>query len=259
MMTMTISPTMQDQLTPARAALDAYPVMKHKQKPYRTKQLLLVMLALIMGWHGWMLVQLFVLRIDNPEMSAFMQQTLDDQRMQNPNAVLDHRPIDYNRISTHLKRAVIASEDARFIQHNGFDWNGIKIALEKNFEARRVKAGGSTISQQLVKNLFLSDERSILRKAEETIITVMLELMLPKQRILELYLNYAEWGNGIYGAEAAARHHFGVSASKLTAWQAARLAAILPNPRFYDGNRTDRMYKKSEIILHRMSQARIPG
>jgi len=251
---------MQDQSTPARATFPASTIMKERQKrnPHRIRQLLLVALAITLAWHGWMMAQLFMLRIDNPQLSAFMQQALDDKRVQNPKAELDHRPIDYSRISTHLKRAVIASEDATFFSHDGFDWQGIKYALEKNLEAGRITAGGSTISQQLAKNIFLTGERSMLRKAEETIITVMLEAILPKHRILELYLNYAEWGDGIYGAEAAARHHFGVSASKLTSWQAARLAAILPNPRYYDGHRTNGMYKKSEIIHHRMSQIHIP-
>ena len=221
-------------------------------------KLLLVLLALMLAWSGWMMVQLFMLRIDNPPMSAFMQHDIAQQRLHHSDAVLDHRPITYKRISTHLKRAVIASEDARFIYHHGFDWQGIKYAMQQNIADGRITAGGSTISQQLSKNLFLSGERSLLRKAEESMITVMLEIMLPKQRILELYLNYAEWGNGIYGAEAAARHHFGQSASKLTDWQAARLASILPNPRYYDGHLTKSMYKKSEIILKRMKHVRIP-
>jgi len=253
---MTISPTMQDQYRPAFSpALSIPPVMKQ----LRFKYVLFVLFSILVGWFLWLSTQLFELRSDNPQMSAFMQQALESKRKVNPKITLNHQLLSYHQISSHLKHAVIASEDTAFIDHNGFDWKAIKRALEKNMNAGRVMAGGSTISQQLSKNLFLSGERSVLRKMEETIITVMLEAILPKQRILELYLNYAEWGNGIYGAEAAAMHHFGVHASKLTVWQAARLAAILPNPRYYDTHRTDRMYKKAEVILARMPNVRIPS
>ena len=111
----------------------------------------------------------------------------------------------YERISANLKRAMVAAEDAKFVDHEGFDWDGIQLALEKNQKKGRVVAGGSTITQQLAKNLFLSPSRSYLRKAEEAVITVMLEALLPKRRILEIYLNVIEWGSGVFGAEAAAR------------------------------------------------------
>ncbi|MDX8395956.1 MAG: monofunctional biosynthetic peptidoglycan transglycosylase [Mariprofundaceae bacterium] len=223
------------------------------------RHVLFVALALMIAWHLWVFIQLFELRSENPPMSAFMQHALEKKRMGDPNARLNHQPLVYRSISSHLKRAVIASEDAAFTTHHGFDWNAIKSALENNLQAGRVMAGGSTISQQLTKNLFLSGERSMFRKGEEMIITAMLEATLSKQRILELYLNYAEWGDGVYGAEAAAQHHFGTSASRLTPWQAARLAVILPNPRFYDGNSTESMYKKAEVILKRMPSVSIPN
>ncbi|HKY03174.1 MAG TPA: monofunctional biosynthetic peptidoglycan transglycosylase, partial [Burkholderiales bacterium] len=141
----------------------------------------------------------------------------------------------------------------------GFDWEGIQRALKKNEKKGRAVAGGSTISQQLAKNLFLSGERSYIRKGEEALITLMLESTLSKRRILELYLNVAEWGEGVFGAEAAARHYYGISASQLNAWQAARLAAMLPRPRYYDQNRgSPYLVGYSNRILGRMHYAQIP-
>ncbi|MDH5346658.1 MAG: monofunctional biosynthetic peptidoglycan transglycosylase [Nitrospira sp.] len=142
--------------------------------------------------------------------------------------------VPLSRISPHLRHAVVAAEDASFFTHEGFDWEGIRDAALYNLEAGEVKRGGSTITQQLAKNLYLSSERSLLRKAQEALITRSLEQHLTKKRILELYLNVAEWGKGIYGAEAAARHHFGKPSQDLTADEAAWLAAILPSPRRYD-------------------------
>ena len=132
---------------------------------------------------------------------------------------------------------IIAAEDMKFVDHEGFDWEGIQRAMEKNQKKGKAVAGGSTITQQLAKNLFLSGSRSYIRKGEEAIITLMLEAVLDKRRILELYLNVAEWGNGVFGAEAAARHYYGASAASLGPEQAARLAAMLPRPQFYDRNR----------------------
>ncbi len=172
---------------------------------------------------------------------------------------IDYRWVDYGRISPHLKRALVASEDAKFLSHEGFDWDGIETAMQKNLRRGRIVAGGSTISQQLAKNLFLSDARSVLRKAEEAVITVMLETILPKRRILELYCNVIEWGDGVFGAEAAARHYFRVPAAVLGPAQAARLAAMVPNPRLYDRLRqTPGLAKRTAIIKARMPQAAIP-
>ena len=130
---------------------------------------------------------------------------------------------------------MVAAEDAKFLDHEGFDWEAIQEAMRKNEKRGKVVAGASTISQQLAKNLFLSGSRSWLRKAQEAVITWMMERTLSKRRILEIYLNVAEWGEGVFGAEAAARHHFGVPAAALSVEQAAWLAAILPSPRRYDG------------------------
>jgi monofunctional biosynthetic peptidoglycan transglycosylase len=167
--------------------------------------------------------------------------------------------VPYSRISSQLKRAMIAAEDAKFVDHEGFDWEGIQLAMEKNQRRGRIVAGGSTITQQLAKNLFLTPVKSYWRKGEEAVITVMLEAMLPKPRILELYLNVIEWGNGVFGAEAAARHYFGTSASQLSAEQAARLAAMAPNPRFYERNPgAPGLNRKIGIILARMPSAELP-
>ncbi len=165
--------------------------------------------------------------------------------------------VPLSRMSRHLQHAAIAAEDASFFIHEGFDWEGIKDAAIHNLEAGEMTRGGSTITQQLAKNLYLSTERSLIRKAREALITRSLEHHLTKERILELYLNVAEWGNGVYGAEAAARHHFGKSAQDLTAEEAAWLAAILPSPRRYDPLRkTAFLNKRQQRILKSMN--RIP-
>jgi monofunctional biosynthetic peptidoglycan transglycosylase len=194
-----------------------------------------------------------------PASSAFMERRLDELRAKNPAARLRHQWVPYARISDHLKRAVVAAEDARFLDHEGFDWEAIQKAMAKNERRGRIVAGASTISQQLAKNLFLSSSRSWLRKGEEALITWMLETSMSKQRILELYLNFAEWGEGVFGAEAAARYHFGVPASALSAEQAAWLAAILPSPRRYERGRiTAYIDGRIGTILARMPAAQIP-
>ena len=176
-----------------------------------------------------------------------------------PDAELKYKWVNYAQISNNLKRAVIASEDAKFSDHDGFDWEGIEKAYEKNLKKGKIVAGGSTISQQLAKNLFLSSKRTPWRKGEEAIITVMLEKMLTKQRILEIYLNVIEWGNGIFGAEAAARHYFKGSASSLNTSQSAKLAAMIPNPRFYDDHRnTSYLNRRISRIQAGMRVAELP-
>ena len=195
----------------------------------------------------------------NPATSAFMETRLEVMQDKNPDAELKHQWVDYARISNHLKRALIASEDAKFVDHEGFDWEGIQKAYEKNMKKGKIVAGGSTISQQLAKNLFLSTKRTPWRKAEEAAITVMLETVMEKRRIFEIYLNVIEWGNGVFGAEAAARHYYRVSAAQLNAEQAAKLAAMVPNPRYYDTHREARgLLRKTDIILKRMNSSEIP-
>jgi len=191
--------------------------------------------------------------------TSFMAYRMEELRAKQPKATLTYQWVPYDRISMNLKRAMIAAEDAKFVDHEGFDWDGIQLAMEKNQKKGRVVAGGSTITQQLAKNLFLTPSRSYLRKAEEAVITVMLEGFLPKRRILEIYLNVIEWGNGVFGAEAAARRYFGEPAAQLSAEQAARLAAMAPNPRFYERNQgAPGLNRKIGIILARMPSAELP-
>ena len=195
----------------------------------------------------------------NPEMTSFMEARLDAIRAKRPEAKLRHTWVPYERISANLKRAIVAAEDARFVDHEGFDWEAIEKAMEKNRREGKVIMGASTISQQLAKNLFLSAEKTPWRKGQEALITVMIERVMDKRRILEIYLNVIEWGEGVFGAEAAARHYFGASAVTLGPEQAARLAAIVPNPRYYDRNRsTAWIDRKTRIILARMASAELP-
>ncbi|MES2068697.1 MAG: monofunctional biosynthetic peptidoglycan transglycosylase [Pseudomonadota bacterium] len=195
----------------------------------------------------------------NPSSTSFMRHQLEVLQEKNPNAKLQHKWVPYNRISNHLKRAVIASEDDTFSEHDGVDWEAMQKAYQKNQKKGKVVSGGSTITQQLAKNLFLSGERSYLRKGEELIITYMLEMCMDKERILEIYLNVVEWGVGIFGAEAAAQHYYGVSAAALGPAQAAKLAVMLPKPRFFDKN-TGSAYlqRRTDIILRRMNGAELP-
>jgi monofunctional biosynthetic peptidoglycan transglycosylase len=195
----------------------------------------------------------------NPASTAFMRAELERKQAASPAARLKHQWVPYHKISTHLKRAIVVAEDDKFTDHEGFDWEAIQKALEKNERKGKVVAGGSTITQQLAKNLFLSGQRSFIRKAEEALITLMIEAIMDKRRILEIYLNVIEWGDGVFGAEAAARHYYGVPASQLDAEQSARLAAMVPRPRFYDRNRNAPwLARKTRIILERMPRAQLP-
>lgn len=166
---------------------------------------------------------------------------------------------EYDAIAKSAKQAAIVSEDSTFSQHNGFDFKGIEAARKKNEETGKMSAGGSTITQQLAKNLFLTSHRSYVRKIEEAIITVMIETLWDKQRILTAYLNVAEFGNGIYGIEAAAQHYFDKSAAKLNRDESALLIAMLTNPKYYEDNQGDRRLRnKQRIIKKRMSNAVLP-
>ena len=228
-------------------------------------------LARLAGWAAFALAAAFVgyqlsilarlawWRTHDPASTAFMEDRLERLRERKPAASLRHQWVPYARISVNLKRAIVAAEDAKFADHEGFDWEAMQKAWEKNQKKGRVVAGGSTISQQLAKNLFLSGSRTPWRKAQEAMATVMMESVMDKRRILEIYLNVIEWGDGVFGAEAAARHYFGTSAAALTPSQAARLAAMVPNPRFYDRNRaTPWLERKTGIILSRMPAAEVP-
>lgn len=216
-------------------------------------------LVLLVAYQAWIFLHVWWWVDHNPDSSAFMVEQEKVLQSKNPDAEIQHRWVPYSRISNHLKRAVIAAEDAKFVDHEGFDWDGIEKAYEKNLKKGKIVAGGSTISQQLAKNLFLSGRRTPWRKLEEALITVMLEKLMSKRRILEIYLNVIEWGNGVFGAEAAAQHYYKASAARLGAEQAAKLAAMVPNPRFYDTHRSARgLARKTGIIAARMSQSEVP-
>ncbi|ABE50709.1 monofunctional biosynthetic peptidoglycan transglycosylase [Methylobacillus flagellatus] len=220
---------------------------------------LLLALVLVVLYQFWIFMHILWWVEHNPSSSAFMRASLSALQQDNPDAALKHQWVEYQRISIHLKRAVIAAEDAKFVGHEGFDWDGIQKAYEKNWKQGKIVAGGSTISQQLAKNLFLSTKRTPWRKLEEAVITWMLERMMSKRRIFEIYLNVIEWGNGVFGAEAAARHYYRTSASSLNVAQAARLAAMIPNPRYYDKHREARgLIRKARIIEARMRYAEVP-
>jgi monofunctional biosynthetic peptidoglycan transglycosylase len=221
--------------------------------------LLAALVAGVLMVQAWFYSHILWWAREAPTATAFMERRLEQMRAKNAKAALRHQWMPYARISPELKRAVIAAEDAKFLEHEGFDWEAIQKAMEKNERQGKVVSGASTISQQLAKNLFLSGERSWLRKGEEAMITAMLEHAMSKRRILELYLNFAEWGEGVFGAEAAARHHFGVPAQALDAEQAAWLAAILPSPRRYQrGQRTPYLDGRVASIRSHMGYAQVP-
>lgn len=227
--------------------------------PRWLKSGLLAIGALLLLWQAWYLGWVLWWKWVNPLTTSFQSQRLDEARQKNPKAELKRQWVPYAKISVHLKRAVVAAEDDKFIDHEGFDWEGIQKAIAKNRKKGKVVAGGSTISQQLAKNLLLSPSKTKLRKAEEAIITVWLELLWDKRRILEVYLNVVEWGDGVFGAEAAARHYFGTSAAQLHAEQAARLAVMLPAPRRYERNPWSAyMSGRTQSIVSRMPHADVP-
>jgi monofunctional biosynthetic peptidoglycan transglycosylase len=186
----------------------------------------------------------------NPSTTAFIESRKAEAVEKGRSFNLHWMWVPLKRISPDLQRAVIVAEDASFYQHSGFDWEGLKEAFTRNLDKGELRRGGSTITQQLAKNLYLSSEKSLFRKAHEALLTWKLERALTKKRILELYLNVAEWGHGVFGAEAAARHHFGKPAEQLTPEEAALLAAMLPSPRRYDPIRlTPYLSKRQAQIL----------
>jgi len=227
-----------------------------------------------MRWAGWALVAVLLVLVavqlwylgwiawwkwNTPGETAFMAREAAALRQRNPKAELKHRWVPYGSISVHLKRAVITSEDARFSEHEGVDWEAIEKAYKENQKRGRPAKGGSTITQQLAKNLFLSPERSYLRKGQELVITYMIEALWDKRRILEVYLNVVEWGEGVFGAEAAARQYYGVSAAQLGPEQSARLAAYLPNPKRYGRVRSGPyLDQRTANIARYMADATVP-
>ena len=191
---------------------------------------LVVVFAIRIGYTIWRLPAIESYRTFTPKITAMMKHNHDADR-----AGIIYVPIE--KISPSLIRAVLLAEDVSFFSHHGIDWDEFRLSLRQNWERKRLYRGGSTITMQLARNLFLSPSRNPLRKIEEMIIATMMEKKLSKRRILELYLNVVEWGPHVYGAEAAARYHFGTSAANLTVEQACALAAILPSPKKWNPNK----------------------
>ena len=239
----------------------------------------LVLVALV-GLQLFFIARIAFMAVVAPQSTSF--QRSEAWRIANDKGTLRWRQqwVTYNQISDNLKRAVIASEDDSFTNHDGVDWDALEKAWEKNARAEQKAAsqkpattpapgkpapkppkivGGSTITQQLAKNLFLSGERTLLRKGQEFVLTLMLEHVLTKQRILEIYLNSVEWGEGVFGAEAAAQHYFRKPASQLSAYEAARLAVMLPRPRTYERlPNSPYLASRASVITGRMGDAQLP-
>jgi monofunctional biosynthetic peptidoglycan transglycosylase len=211
-------------------------------------------------YHLVILFQVFRYRSVNPGSTAMMDQRAKEAsaRGEEPRRVQTWVP--YDRVSQNLVRAVLAGEDSRFFDHAGFDWEEMKKALEKDWNEGRFKRGASTISQQLAKNLFLSTSKNPVRKLNEAVITWEMELLLGKRRIIEIYLNVIEWGDGVYGAEAAARKYFNTSAASLSADQAAFLSAMIPSPNgaYNPTTHRRRVERRKNLISRLMRHVVIP-
>lgn len=235
----------------------------------RLGRLLGVLALAVLCLQLWFAGRIALMRVVAPQSTSFQRsealRLLRDQHQ----LAWSQQWVDDARLPTTLKRAVIASEDDSFAEHGGVDWDALKGAWKKNEKAQaRAEArgkpvakvvGGSTISQQLAKNLFLSGERTLLRKGQELILTLMLENLLDKRRILEIYLNSVEWGEGLFGAQAAARHYFHIDAARLGAFEAARLAVMLPAPkRFERQPASSYVMSRAGVIAGRMGGAQLP-
>lgn len=225
-----------------------------------TKIIAATVFALALVYHLVILFQVVRYRSVNPGSTAMMNQRAREAsaRGEEPRRVQTWVP--YDRISQNLVRAVLAGEDSRFFDHAGFDWEEMKKALEQDWNEGKFKRGASTISQQLAKNLFLSTSKNPIRKLHEALITWEMEIILGKRRILEIYLNVIEWGDGVYGAEAAARNYFKASAASLSADQAAFLSAIIPSPNgaFNPSTRRRRVERRKNLISRLMRHVVIP-
>jgi len=194
-----------------------------------------------------------VLNKENPGKTAFMEYREAEWKRQGRKISIKQIWSPLSRISPYLVKAVLISEDDKFYQHEGFDFDAIEKALEKDIKQKKFRFGGSTISQQLVKNLYLSPSKNLLRKLREAVLTWRLEKTLSKKRILEIYLNVAEWGEGIFGIEAASFHYYGKPASALIPEEAAKLASVLPSPRKHNPAVSSHyVEKRSKIILNIM-------
>jgi monofunctional biosynthetic peptidoglycan transglycosylase len=221
--------------------------------PFKT---ILVLLGLYISFEILTFPFLSIARLstENPTETALMRQRIDEAHDQGKTMKVDYRWTPLSNVPRHVRMAILVSEDASFFSHAGIDWYEIRESMETNWEEGRIVRGGSTITQQLAKNLYLSTSRDPIRKLKELIITWMLESTLSKKRILELYLNIIEWGHGVFGIEAAAQRYFHKPASRLSMDEGARLAAVIPSPLLHQPTETSSyVEKKKELILHRMS------
>ena len=199
------------------------------------------------------------LRTSNPTTTAFMELRAREAEAHGEPVKRDQRWVPYSRISSNVKRAVIVTEDSAFWTHGGIDYDELRDAMQTDWERKEFARGASTITQQLAKNLYLSPSKNPMRKLEEVIIARRLEAELSKQRILELYLNVIEWGDGIWGIEAAARRYFRKSAADLSAPEAALLAAAIANPRLMDpGHPSPRLRRRQQMVMRRMGYVTPP-
>jgi monofunctional biosynthetic peptidoglycan transglycosylase len=225
-----------------------------QSKSSLSKYIILILIALLLG-AGSLFVYPDVskLKNENPEKTSFMKYREQEWKKEGRKSRPWQKWVPLSRISPYLIKSVLIAEDDKFWQHEGFDFEAIEKAIEKDVRQKKLKFGGSTISQQLAKNLYLSPSRNFLRKAMETVLTWRIEHVLSKRRILELYLNFAEWGDGIFGIETASLHYYGKTASDLSPEEAARLASVLPNPRKYSPTGTsDYVEKRSNLIYNIM-------
>ena len=249
---------------------------------YWTKTLFLILIGAVLVWLAYEVLtfpSISKLRTENPTTSSMIEYRLSEERAagREPHKYQIWTPIE--QISPHLQRAVLTGEDTHFFQHDGFDWAAIQAAwdeaqkegeneakAEGDFDPNdwippmpSFKRGASTVTQQLAKNLYLSEERNFFRKGREAVITYFLEKDLSKKRILELYLNIIEWGDGIYGAEAASRYYFNKSASNLTAQEAAYLSAMIPSPLnvFNPKKNPKRVTRRQKVILRGMNYVKL--
>ncbi|MBI1821519.1 MAG: monofunctional biosynthetic peptidoglycan transglycosylase [Nitrospirae bacterium] len=207
---------------------------------------------LLAGVYTFYFPDVSVLKKKNPRTTSFMKYRETGWRASGQQRKINQTWVPFARISPYLVKAIIIAEDAKFWSHEGFDYEAIQAAIESDLKLKKYKRGGSTITQQLAKNLYLKPEKSLLRKIREAVITWKLERTLSKRRILELYLNVVEWGDGLYGVEAASRYYFAKPASEVTAMEAARLVSVLPNPRKYRPDGNQKYVEKRSTVIYQI-------
>jgi monofunctional biosynthetic peptidoglycan transglycosylase len=226
------------------------PALKRLSWRKLLRRLVIVVVVLTLSYHALILFRVTKLRHSNPSTTNLIDQRADSAKERGREPKIIRTWVPYHNISPHLVRAVLAGEDIRFSRHAGIDWQGVSLAMKKNWQEKRFSRGGSSITQQLAKNLYLSPSKNPVRKLHEMLIAWEMERILGKRRILEIYLNVIEWGDGIYGAEAAARHYFGVSAASINEEQAVFLSAIIPAPLngYNPNDRTNYIRRRVNVI-----------